>query len=77
MMYFRFVLFLAAGMAGLMLVLTVLLDVVFCNWDPHAEIKRYIDEVSRKKRREMFPETEYAPPGRPAAARSLSPGVLG
>ena len=50
MLYFRFALCLAFGLFGLGLVLKVLIDALFTEWDVIADVKTWIASLSQKRR---------------------------
>lgn len=50
MMYMRFILCLGIGLFGLGIVLKMLIDLVFQDFDPILEAKHYVSDLSRRRR---------------------------
>lgn len=49
-MYFRFLFLMSAGMFGVALVLTTLMDTLLSNWSLESDLRRYVDGMTRKAR---------------------------
>lgn len=70
-MYFRFLFFLGAGLFGICLVLRILLDRVFVDWDFIGEFRAWVAGVSRRAGpRWVLVEDEA---GAPRVAASFEP----
>lgn len=51
MLYFRFIICLAAGLFGLALLLSTVMESVLVDWDMASDVKRFIDRLSHRNRR--------------------------
>ena len=57
MLYLRFMISMAVGLAGVAMVLKILMDILLIDWDIPADLKKFRAEFSKKKQLLVNPET--------------------